>query len=160
MGTALGADARRSSSHGPSSITGSRSEGLQANGMAATGVAKGSSPELAREWERAWDSSAHQSAQRPAPAHAGVASADANGAAAVLAPATPEQLDGDVRAPALQAGAGIGEPDLAVLVRDSPFLDLDSPMTAYEWVKAVAMLRARGCQPSCREAHKAAVAAG
>ena len=125
--------------------------------MAAVGIAKGAGPQPAQEWERAWGSSARQAAQRPA--HAVTASADASGTAAGLAPATPEQLDGDMRAPAPQVGVGEMEPDLAALKRGSPFLDLDSPMTAYEWVKAVAMVRSQGCKPSCGEAREAAVAA-
>ena len=130
-----------------------------ANSTDAAGKAIGASPELAREWERAWDGPARQAATRSAPAHAGGASSDANGVSVVLAPATPEQLDGSVRAPAPQVGGGVLEPDLAALVRDSPFLDLDSPMTAYEWSKAVAMVRPWGCQPSYREAHNMAVPA-
>lgn len=111
--------------------------------MAGVGHAKGAGPEPAREWERAWGSSARQAAQRPVPAHAVTASADASGAAVGLAPATPEQLDGDMRAPAPQVGVGDGEPALAAVMRGSPFLDLDSPMTAYEWTKAVAMVRSQ-----------------
>ena len=127
--------------------------------MAAVGSAKGAGAEPAQEWERAWGSSARQAAQRPAPAHAVTASADASGAAAGLAPATPEQLDGDLRAPAPQLGAGAGEADLAALVRGSPFVDLDSPMTAYEWGKALVMVRPRGSQPLCQEVCDAVVAA-
>ena len=127
--------------------------------MAAMGSAKGAGLEPAREWERAWGSSARPAAQRPTPAHAVTASADSSGAAVGLAPVTPEQLDGDTRPPAPQIGIIEGEPDLAALARGSPFLDLDSPMSAYEWAKAVAMVRSQGCKPSCGRAREAVVAA-
>ena len=151
---AAGANTQSSRPDRPSSTCEGSSEGQLVDGTAAMGQAEAVRPELAREWERAWDSSARQAAPRAAPAHAGGASAGANGTAAVLAPATPEQLDGGARAQAPQVGAGGGEPDLAALVRGSPFLDLDSPMTAYEWFKAVAMVRPWGRQPSCREARE------
>ena len=35
--------------------------------------------------------------------------------------------------------------DLEDIIRDSPFLDLSSPMTAYEWFKLVVMVRALDC---------------
>ena len=35
--------------------------------------------------------------------------------------------------------------DLEDIIRDSPFLDLSSPMTAYEWFKLVVMVWARNC---------------
>ncbi|KAK9821452.1 hypothetical protein WJX81_001153 [Elliptochloris bilobata] len=90
---------------------------------------EGSSPERAREWEQAWDSPAQTGASR--------LPAAVNGAP-VAAPATPEQPDW-LRASASPVSVGDG-PDLVELTRDSPFLDLDSPMTAYEWFKAVAMV--------------------
>ena len=35
--------------------------------------------------------------------------------------------------------------DLDDIIRESPFLDLSSPMTGYEWFKAVVMVREHSC---------------
>ena len=76
----------------------------------------------------------------------------------VPAPMTP--LNADVAAPVTdsrscsvggcQTGAGLAhsallppgsEPELQEAIRDSPFLDLSSPMTPYEWLKIPIMVR-------------------
>ncbi len=57
------------------------------------------------------------------------------------APGTPEQHLTGARAPAPLQTAAASDIDLEALVRKSPFLDLGSPVTAYEWAKGVAMVR-------------------
>ena len=65
------------------------------------------------------------------------------GAASVpaCAPGTPEQHLTGARAPAPLQPAAAPDTDLDALVRDSPFLDLGSSVTAYEWAKGLAMVR-------------------
>jgi hypothetical protein len=71
---------------------------------------------------------------------------------AVPGPRTP--LNADIISPvAASPGASLrgcqvgsshlpgAEPELQDIIRDSPFLDLSSPMTAYEWLKMVIMVR-------------------
>lgn len=74
-----------------------------------------------------------------------------NGAASVpaCAPGTPEQHLTGARAPAPLQTAAAPDTDLEALVCDSPFLDLGSPVTAYEWAKGVAMVRIL-CGPRVR----------
>lgn len=103
-------------------------------GQTTASTLQGSTPTPAtQEWERAWEGTG-----RPAGAHP---AAELNTGAPVKAPTTPEQPDDLRSAPAKPATRA--EPDLAELTCESPFLDLDSPMTPYEWLKAVLMVRAR-----------------
>ena len=84
-----------------------------------------------QEREQAWESAGRSAGVHPA--------AEFRSGAPVKAPSTPEQPEDLRSAPAVPAPRA--EPDLAELTRDSPFLDLDSPMTPYEWFKAVLMVR-------------------
>lgn len=123
---ALGLPARNPARPGPSAAG--------TIGQTTASTLQGSTPTPAtQEWEQAWESTG-----RSAGAHS---AAELNTVAPVKAPTTPEQPDDLRSAPAVPATRA--EPDLAELTRNSPFLDLDSPMTPFEWLKAVLMVRTR-----------------